>query len=366
MHLPIPVVYKVLQTKGETAAALRALLSQLSPTKVLLLTGRNSFQSLGQYLHDVIGEWFKVHLVVTDARCMEGLVESQVAPTAIVGVGGGRTLDLAKRLGMVLGIPVLLVPTLLSHDGLCSPVSVLQNGSGRTVSLPSAMPAAVLVCCDVLLEAPALYMLAGLGDLVANISAVKDWELAAIRGKDEINDLAKALSEAAARQTLVLLQSDGRLLRWTRHNLVVLANGLMLSGLSMALAGSSRPASGAEHLVSHSLNNVGANKLPHGAQVAYGTLLVEYLRLELGHNNDFAFLADTCARLGLPVSCGDLGYSVHTVAAALRNAPATRPGRYTILDEVELSLSFTEEIVSKLEEAVACKRSSLLQDGDSG
>jgi glycerol-1-phosphate dehydrogenase [NAD(P)+] len=188
----------------------------------------------------------------------------------VLGVGGGRALDLAKHTASIAGLPFVAVPTSLSHDGFASPLASLQAAGGRR-SLPCRPPAAVVVDSQVALDAPAMLWLAGLGDVAAKVTAVADWKLAFHARGERMNDLAALLSDATVFQ---LAARPVRDLEGTR----LLATALLLNGVSMSLAGSSRPASGSEHLISHALDRISARPRLHGLQVGMATYLVAHLQ----------------------------------------------------------------------------------------
>jgi glycerol-1-phosphate dehydrogenase [NAD(P)+] len=106
--------------------------------------------------------------------------------------------------------------------------------------------------------------------------------------------------------------------------------GLILSGIAMEMAGSSRPASGPEHLISHALDVILERPHPHGLQVAVATIAAGLLR-----GGDERSLVPFYRLVGLPVVPGDLGIPIDDFIAAIRSGPATRPGRRTCLDDVE-------------------------------
>jgi glycerol-1-phosphate dehydrogenase [NAD(P)+] len=110
----------------------------------------------------------------------------------------------------------------------------------------------------------------------------------------------------------------------------VVARGLLLSGLAMAAAGTSRPCSGAEHLVSHALDaQLGGGAALHGAQVALGCLVSA-----AAHGSPLlATLRRLFVRLRLPTCPADLGLTHRHLVAAVRAAPATRPERWTVLSQ---------------------------------
>jgi len=128
--------------------------------------------------------------------------------------------------------------------------------------------------------------------------------------------------------------------------LVDLAEGLVLSGISMAIAGSSRPASGSEHNISHSLDRVlGQDKKLHGLQVGLATLLTLTLQ---GNNEQVGVLRSLYEKVGFPVTLDEIGIGCHEFEKALKIAPELRD-RYTILNEIphEKIIATSREILCK-------------------
>ena len=116
--------------------------------------------------------------------------------TAIVGVGGGKALDVAKYVGFLGRIPYFAVPTSLSNDGFCSPQSSLTI-RGKRRSLPAALPFGVVVDTAVCRDAPRMLTLSGVGDLVAKFTAVRDWKLAFHATGEPVDDFAALLSDGS-------------------------------------------------------------------------------------------------------------------------------------------------------------------------
>jgi glycerol-1-phosphate dehydrogenase [NAD(P)+] len=160
---------------------------------------------------------------------------------------------------------------------------------------------------------------------VSNLTAILDWQLADELGRDRYDAFAAMIAEGAARPALDLedVGTD------PAHEL--LAKGLLLSGLAMAAAGTSRPCSGAEHLISHSLDAMlGDGAALHGEQVALGCLVSA-----AAHESPLLDeLRSLFARLGLAARPADLGMEDADVTLAIARAPATRPDRYTVLTQL--------------------------------
>jgi glycerol-1-phosphate dehydrogenase [NAD(P)+] len=243
---------------------------------------------------------------------------------AVVAVGGGKTIDVAKSACAAADLPLIVVPTQLTADGIASPVSVIRGDDARLHSGHGRLPIAVVVDLDVIASAPPERTRAGIGDLLANRSALVDWRLAAAAGREEVDDFAALLAECAAdlvygaapagRPDLAFLQ---RLLR-----------GLVLSGLAMEIAGSSRPCSGAEHLISHALDALHPGTAQHGEQVAFGTLIATHLQA-----GDWRALREFMLTAGMSDSAAGFGLTEGDLIDVVGAAPSMRPDRHTILSE---------------------------------
>jgi glycerol-1-phosphate dehydrogenase [NAD(P)+] len=245
---------------------------------------------------------------------------------AVVGIGGGRTLDVAKYAAGLVGLPMVSVATNLAHDGIASPVASLEH-DGRKGSYGVQVPIAVVVDLDYVRRCPPEQVRSGVGDALSNLSALADWELASRERGEQVDGLAAALARSGAES---LLHRPDPLLSDTF--LTALAEALVLSGLAMAAAGSSRPCSGACHEISHAIDLLYPGRAAHGEQVAVGALFASFLREDERLDAvDAALRRYEVARLP-----GDLGLSEEEFAASVARAPATRPERFTVLEHLDL------------------------------
>ncbi len=261
---------------------------------------------------------------------------------AVVGIGGGRTLDVAKYAASFAGLPMVSVATNLAHDGIGSPVASLED-DGRKGSYGVHIPIAVVVDLDYVRRAPRDQLRSGVGDALSNLSALADWELAAEDRGEPVDGLAATFARTGAEALLTTtddLGSDGF------HR--TLAEALVLSGLAMAVAGSSRPCSGACHEISHAIDALYPGQANHGEQVAVGALFASFLR----EDGLFAPLNAALARHGVPRAPGDLGLTEEQFAVAVAHAPSTRPDRYTILERLHLGEDDIRERVRSFGDAV--------------
>ncbi len=255
---------------------------------------------------------------------------------AVVAIGGGRTLDVAKYAATRAAVPMVAVATSLAHDGLCSPVASLEYRGGKG-SFGVAMPLAVVVDLDYVRAAPAPMVRAGIGDVLSNLSAIEDWRLAErVRG-ERVDGLAVTFARTAAQA--LLHREDG-----IRDDdfIIALAEGLVLSGMAMSVAGSSRPCSGACHEILHAIDSLYPGTSNHGEIAGIGALFAYFLRDDWKRLDQIA----TClARHDLPRVPADIGLSTREFVTAVMKAPDTRPDRYTILEHLALDESETAEAV---------------------
>ncbi|MBF0485282.1 MAG: iron-containing alcohol dehydrogenase family protein [Candidatus Omnitrophica bacterium] len=188
----------------------------------------------------------------------------------IIAFGGGKALDVAKYVAFLMQLPYIAVPTALSNDGFCSPQSSLDF-QGQKHSYPAAMPYGIVIDTEVCLKAPRILWLAGIGDSVAKITAIYDWKLAYKIKGTQVDDFAALLSDATVFQLMAKPDHDLEGIR-------LLGTALMLNGIAMEICGSSRPASGSEHLISHALDLVCEKPRLHGLQVGVATYMVSQLQ----------------------------------------------------------------------------------------
>jgi glycerol-1-phosphate dehydrogenase [NAD(P)+] len=260
---------------------------------------------------------------------------------AVVGIGGGRTLDVAKYAASMTGLPFVSVATTLTHDGIGSPVATLES-HGRKASFGVHVPIAVFVDIDEVRDAPDEHTSSGVGDVLSNLSAIADWELARTVNGEAVDGLAVSLARSCAEAVLEAEPGSDRFL-------VTLAEALILSGVAMTVAGNSRPCSGACHEISHALDASFGSPGLHGAQVALGARFATWLRQD---TELFADLDRALELHRLPRVPGDLGVSRDDFVEAVIQAPMTRPDRFTVLEHLAPDAGQVEEWVDEFIETV--------------
>jgi len=272
----------------------------------------------------------------------------------IVGVGGGKVIDTAKYAAHINNVPCISIPTSIANDGICSPVSVLKEKQNKYVSLGATMPVALFVPLHLVEKSGEESLISGVGDLLSNLSAVEDWKLANKEKNEYIDDYAVLISENAALTVFTqvknyILQNKSKE-QFLKENLKMIIESIVLSGIAMEVSGTSRPASGAEHLISHAIDELFGGIKPHGIQVAFGMYITTFLRSELGHisKNTFQELRAVLRYLGLPTTLSSLGITKEQLIKAIIHTPQTRAGRYTILNKIKLEENYVSQILDKL------------------
>lgn len=196
----------------------------------------------------------------------------------IVGIGSGVIQDLCKYVSYVSGIPYGIVATAPSMDGYASTGAAMIL-DGMKVTISAKVPDAIIADTEVLKDAPMEMIQAGYGDIVGKYSALNDWRLSQIINNEYFCQEIYDLTFKMVYKTLDL--ADG-LVKRDEESVQVLMEALVVVGIAMSFAGSSRPASGSEHHLSHYFEITGIvngeDYFPHGIDVAYSTVVTAALR----------------------------------------------------------------------------------------
>jgi glycerol-1-phosphate dehydrogenase [NAD(P)+] len=305
-----------------------------SASEVAVVTGRivksKAGNDLGSSLENVS---LKSSLHVVSHASMEVVDELEdkigdKSPDFVIGFGGGRSVDIAKMTAFRIGRPFLSVPTSASHDGISSPF-VSIRGTNKPHSIKATTPIGIVADTQLMVEAPSRLLAGGCGDLVAKITAVKDWELARDENGEYYGSYAANLAYMSAK---MILDESEKLSYRSQFTIRTIVEALISAGVASCIAGSSRPCSGAEHLFSHAVEYVaGSNFGLHGERVGIGTIMMAKL-----HGLGWDKIVQTLKNVGAPTKAKQIKLSEEQVVKALIAARSLRPDRYTILSKVRL------------------------------
>jgi len=259
---------------------------------------------------------------------VERVAEAAEAADAgyLVALGGGKPIDTAKMASDRLNCGLVSVPTAASHDGIVSGRSSIPEGDTRH-SVAADPPLAVVADTEILADAPWELTSAGCADIISNYTAVKDWQLAHRLKNVEYSEYAGALSQMTAE---MLVEASDAIKPGFEESAWLVAKALVSSGVAMSIAGSSRPASGAEHLISHQLDRLVPGASLHGHQVGVAAIVTEYLHS--GERGEWADIRDALAEMDAPTTASGLDIDDDTFLEALTTAHTIRD-RYTILGD---------------------------------
>ena len=189
----------------------------------------------------------------------------------IVGIGSGVIQDLCKYVSFHKGVPYYIVATAPSMDGYASSGAAMITG-GMKVTYSAKVPDAILSDPDVLKDAPMDMIQAGYGDIIGKYSALNDWKLGHAVNDEYICPFIYDLTMDMVKKVLPM-------------NEQLLMEALVFVGIAMSFAGSSRPASGSEHHLSHYFEITGivdgTDYLPHGIDVVFSTAITSRIREKL-------------------------------------------------------------------------------------
>lgn len=204
------------------------------------------------------------------------LVEKLPKETEIIlAIGAGTIHDLSRYCAYKKNIVFVSCPTAASVDGFCSTVAAMTwNGCKKTMT--AVAPKIVVADLDIIRNAPIRLAKSGFGDMVGKYISLTDWKISNILANEYYCDrIAKMTFQA----TETVIDSIDGIIAGEERAYQNLVYGLLLSGLAMQMIGNSRPASGAEHHISHIIEmqpqGLGVHsEALHGEKVGVGTLLV--------------------------------------------------------------------------------------------
>ena len=293
-----------------------------------IVTGYNTKKIAGDVVHDILSECGYDPVIASSKEASMTEV-TQIVDQAkearsryLIGVGSGKSIDVAKLAATQLDLPFISVPTAASHDGIVSSRASIHD-KGKKASIEVNAPMAVVADTSIITKAPYRLLAAGCGDIISNYTAILDWELAHRLRNEPFSEYAAALSKMTAQ---ILMDCPEDIKPDLESSVRIVVKALVSSGVAMSIAGSSRPASGSEHMFSHALDMVAPDPALHGEQCGVGTIMMMYL-----HGGDWKKIRECLEIIGAPTSASELGIEDKYILEALLVAHEIRPERYTIL-----------------------------------
>lgn len=278
-------IEKVYIEKGATAR-LAELCSDYN--SVILVCDGNTYAAGGERVEAALSdkkitkvEFDGKTVLIPDERAIERVNESLGDAEIIIALGSGVIQDLCKYVSHFSGVPYIDVATAPSMDGYASDgAAMILKGMKETVK--AGLPRAIVCDVDILKDAPLDMIKAGYGDIIGKYSALCDWSLANIVNGEYLCEYIYNTTADMVEKTRALA---GGLMKRDEESIAALMEALVVVGIMMSFAGSSRPASGSEHHLSHFFEIVGIVRgedyFPHGIDVAYSAIVTASIREEL-------------------------------------------------------------------------------------
>lgn len=317
---------------------------------------KNIFLSVGKGIDQMFEEAIG-HLLADNRLNVEGpvvleeLEVEKLGPMAyqlkdydvMISMGGGKAIDTGKYISFLKNMPFISVPTSISNDGFASSgASLMIEGKRKSVS--AKMPYGVVADLTILSTAPERFYFSGLGDVVSKITASYDWQYEARRGVGHVDHFALLTSKKSVNSVVRLPRP------YIEEGLFIkeVVDSLIMSGISMEVAGSSAPASGSEHLISHAMDQIVPGMYLHGIQVGVATYIMSLVQ-EYRANRVRTFLSDT----GFFDHVSTLNIPKAVVIEAIKYAPSIKPNRKTVLHNQEaiekaITIVNTDDILKRI------------------
>ncbi|MHA2275069.1 MAG: iron-containing alcohol dehydrogenase [Candidatus Kariarchaeaceae archaeon] len=233
-----------------------------------LIVDELTYDIAGKKVEDILkSAKIDVHVLKIEGATMEAVdiaceLYKEVNAQFSVAVGGGTVIDVAKYSSFKENIPFVSVPTVASHDGISSARASIKT-ENRSFSYEARPPTLVIGDVETMSKAPKRFAISGACDLLSNRTAVLDWYLSQRITGEHVSEYASALANLTADS---MINSRNEIALDPILRTYTVFKGLISSSMAMCIAGSSRPASGAEHLISHRLDKLMKNPAMHGEQ----------------------------------------------------------------------------------------------------
>lgn len=248
------------------------------PRNILVVADRNTLAAADGIVNILEGGGFSVKLKIYDdmreptAERVREIGELCTDVEGILSVGTGSLNDICRRAALLYDREFAIFATAPSMDGFASGTSpIIENGFKAT--LPARQPSVIIADTAILAAAPAHLKASGFGDIIGKFTALVDWRVAHLTvGEYYCENIANLVREALRR----ICSMAHRVTAEDPETAGAIMEVLVFTGLAMKLAEASRPASGAEHMISHmiGMRQLADGKISdfHGKKVGVATV----------------------------------------------------------------------------------------------
>lgn len=285
------IMVKDIIIESEAIKKLSMIMEKEGFKNITIICDENTYAAAGEEIKEIIPKGKFINLKSENLHANEIAVQKvyeclAVENDVLIALGSGTIHDITRYVAYNKDIPFISVPTAASVDGFVSTVAAM-TWRGYKKTFTAVSPIYVVADTDIFKEAPYRLTASGVSDLIGKYTALVDWKISSIvigeyicnkvcnMEIDAVNKLCECVDD------LVLGKSEAY---------EQLMYALILSGLAMQIIGNSRPASGAEHHMSHLWEMEVINKqleAYHGEKVSVGLILVmeEYKKIKKSIEN---------------------------------------------------------------------------------
>ncbi len=304
-----------------------------------IVTGEQTNKAAGEAVKGYLDS-YDIDTCITGNATIDNIaaVKKQVTEygsSFILAVGGGSKIDIAKVASFELNIPFITIPTSAAHDGIASNRASIKSDSGSK-SIPAASPMGVIADTGIIFDAPYRTLASGCADVLSNFSSLNDWKLAYNLRDEEFSRSAYSFAMFAAES---MMDAADYIKPNLEESVWLAIKPIIVSGISMCIARSSRPTSGSEHMISHTIDKMFPNRALHGEQCGVASILTMYLQ-----KGDWEELKHALIKIGAPTTAKELNLEEDEFLDAVVNAHKLRSDRYTILGDKGISRDTAEDI----------------------
>jgi len=270
---------------------------------------------------------------------------------AIIGLGGGQALDVAKYFAWRRNLPLFQAPTALSVNAVYSHRSGVREG-GKVIYRGYAVPECVFIDYDVLRAAPRHLNWSGIGDILCFQTGVLDWQYARDTGQIEPKwPYDPDLAEQSLSKVKGIVDNIDGIRAMTDQGIDALVDGLKWGTSFQGSGWCPRHIEGTDHFLFYTLEKQTGRKFLHGQPVGLGIVVGSML-----HETGTDAMLDTIAGIGLDVRPQAMGLTWDQAVAGLTGMRAyvnTLPLWHSMAHDVTITAGFVADLKSRLDKAYA-------------
>lgn len=260
---------------GKTDKLIQFINNNYSRNKIIIICGSVNSKRIALNIADKIQSNTSIFTVEDSAKSIEEVFHKLDSDSVIIGVGGGKLMDLSKELSFRKSLKLILFPTIISNDGLANGLVVL-NSVNNSKSIYRKPADHIFIDFDFIKSAPKKYLVSALGDVFSNYSAINDF----VNQKENYTTIEFSKATESVLNSLSIIESEGDI------DIGKVVNAIIESGKSVEVLKNSSAISGSEHLILHSTEKLYPNKkINHGIAVASITLFTLYLQSKLEYKH---------------------------------------------------------------------------------